>query len=155
MRNKPDPFASVSSTISVLAQAAPVILRLSLIPGTSIPQLPSLVIQAVDSLRCLEGSIGNHTFPSKTAIHDGKRSSPPHTAHTLHDNHVEKYAVQVWGEVIEALWRVTMSLEDKPSTWGKLTCRLLVWRSMVGAEGSEIGEWARKEVVRNLMTPRG
>jgi hypothetical protein len=27
---------------------------------------------------------------------------------------------------------------------------LLVWRSIVGEKGSSVGEWARKEVIRNL-----
>src|SRR5262245_51951653 len=105
-------------------------------------------MQAVESLRRLESTIESSAFPS-----DGKRSPqpPPHTAYTLHENHIEKCSVQMWGEIVEALWRVTMTMEDKPSTWGSLTSRLLVWRSMVGVEGSEIGEWARREVVRNLM----
>jgi nucleolar pre-ribosomal-associated protein 1 len=73
-----------------------------------------------------------------------------HGAPDLLEPMSEQDPVQVWGEGVEALWRITMTLESKTPTWDALTCRLLLWRAIVGEDGSAVGEWARKEVVRNL-----
>lgn len=74
-------------------------------------------------------------------------SSPPHSAFRLHEAPACDDHVQVWGDAVEALWRITMTFETKISAWDTLTCRLLLWRAMVGEDASVVGEWARREVI--------
>ena len=75
--------------------------------------------------------------------------APPHSAQTLHLSPAS-VGLRTWGTCVEALWQVAMRLETKCAEWDMLTARLLLWRSLVGEEGSEVGEWARREVVKNL-----
>jgi len=77
---------------------------------------------------------------------------PPHGAHGLLDAMSSHDPAQVWGNGVEALWQITMTLEYKTATWDALICRLLLWRAMVGEDETVVGEWARREVIRNLRT---
>ena len=58
---------------------------------------------------------------------------------------------EMWGACVEALWRVSMTLPGKTDEWDALSQRLLIWRSMAGAERTPVGEWARREVVGSLL----
>jgi len=136
-----------SSAIPVFGLAAPVILQLSLLPGPPIRHLPSLVAQAVDSLRRLEDTVISSAWTTKPRTQDLSMSM--HGAQGLHDLPTCDDPVQLWGNSVESLWRATMTFEVKNSTWDALTSRLLLWRAMVG-EKSTLGEWARREAVHNL-----
>lgn len=58
----------------------------------------------------------------------------------------------LWGKIIVTLWRVVMGFDTKPSSWDKLTLRLLVWRCIVGEGNATEGEWARRETVCSLRS---
>jgi nucleolar pre-ribosomal-associated protein 1 len=137
--------------MTVFALTVSVTLRLSLLPGPPIPHLSLLVEQLLGSLKRFEKEMrlplsyhNGHAAQSQTLrLHGalGLLEAP-----SSHD------PVQIWGEGVEALWRITTTFERKISAWDALTCRLLLWRSVVGEDGSVVGEWARKEVIRNLRT---
>jgi nucleolar pre-ribosomal-associated protein 1 len=140
-------FVTVS-TVSTLGLTAPIILQLSLLPGTATTHLPSLVTKAVDHLKRFEKSTDINVL-SRKGSRQGSILVSLHAAHGLHDQPMLDDPLQLWGEWVEALWRATMTFENKHPAWDALTCRLLLWRAIVGEE-SIVGEWARKEVVRNL-----
>jgi len=50
--------------------------------------------------------------------------------------------------MVEMLWRSAMTLEQKCPAWDLLTPKLLVWRMIVDEDGSQVGEWARIQVLR-------
>jgi nucleolar pre-ribosomal-associated protein 1 len=135
-----------ASAIPMFGLTVPAILLLSLLPGPSTPHLQSLVEQAMVSLRWLEDTI---IPPAWTAESPSQNFSiSPNGVQELHQ--ISAYEpVRLWGDSVESLWRVTMTFGAKRSTWGMLTSRLLMWRSMVG-EKSSAGEWARREAIRNL-----
>ncbi|KDQ65157.1 hypothetical protein JAAARDRAFT_75487 [Jaapia argillacea MUCL 33604] len=141
-----------SYALSSLSIATVIILRLSLLPG---PQTPRLAVLLARSLRWLEHVEETVELPPRLAVPTvllGKnRPTPPlHPAHTLHDM-PEREPFLVWGESVEVLWRVTMTIEEKTGAWDEITRRLLIWRATVGKDGSPLGEWARREVLRNLQ----
>ena len=137
--------------MTVFAITVSVALRLSLLPGPSIPHFSSLVDQLLRSLKRFEGEI-NIPLSYRKGHATQSQTLPLHDALGLLESPSSYDPVQVWGEGVEALWRVTMTLENKILAWDALTCRLLLWRSMVGEDGSAVGEWTRREVVRNLWT---
>ncbi|KAF7433677.1 hypothetical protein PC9H_005640 [Pleurotus ostreatus] len=139
--------------LNVLRTIAPAVLRLSLLPGTPLQKLHSLLKASISSLQVVEENTKVHGLerivvkPAST-LHD-----PPHPSAELFDLdelHGNDDDIRVWGEIVESLWRTGMTLQQPHEAWGALTSRLLVWRSIVGEEGSEVGGWARKEVVANL-----
>jgi nucleolar pre-ribosomal-associated protein 1 len=138
-----------ASTMTFLASMATVALRLSLQPGPTVPHLSLLVDRLLCTLKRFEKEMSLPVSYSKT--HYGVQ---PHTslhgAVGLFDTPSSHDPVKQWGEGVEALWRITMTLENKIPAWDALTCRLLLWRSIAGEDGSSVGEWARREVVRNL-----
>jgi nucleolar pre-ribosomal-associated protein 1 len=75
---------------------------------------------------------------------------PPHHARGLYDI-PEREPVQLWGDAVEALWRVTMMCGRRGQCWDQLTSRMLVWRSIAGELRGETSEWVRREVVANLQ----
>lgn len=131
----------------MLALAARVTLRLSLLPGPISPNLPPLLHQAVECLRQLEKVQTLPTSWEAPVPHlVPSRGSPPHGASGLHEIHGIDDPMLNWGEAVESLWRVSMQLEKKTAAWDALTSRLLIWRAIIGAEGSATGEWVRREV---------
>ncbi|KIJ58791.1 hypothetical protein HYDPIDRAFT_119198 [Hydnomerulius pinastri MD-312] len=122
---------------SILNQSALVILRLSLVPGISHHSLGLVLEHAVEYLKQLEPCINlrNCLAPRRDSR---PLSSPPH------------HPLRMWGEIVEGLWRVSMTLEDRTRAWDVLMQRLLIWRSIVGDEKCPIGEWVRRETVRIL-----
>ncbi|TFK53356.1 hypothetical protein OE88DRAFT_1696250 [Heliocybe sulcata] len=136
---------------SVLMFLVPAVVRVSLAPvGVVVTGLPSLLDKTFDWLLHFEATIVSEINSSWK--YPGSAEAlplPPHGSQTLH--YVpERHSVLVWGQSVESLWRVSMSLGEKSSSWDGLTSRLLVWRALVGPEVSPVGEWARREVVRNL-----
>jgi nucleolar pre-ribosomal-associated protein 1 len=142
----------VSASTAVFALMISAALRLSLLPGPSAPHLSLLVDRLLQTLKHLEKET-TPPVPYRKKHHAAESQMPPlHGALRLFETPSGCNPVEVWGEGVEALWQITMTIERKSPAWDALTCRLLLWRAMVGEDGSTVGEWARKEVVRNLRT---
>ena len=138
----------VDKDIAILQQGATVALRLSLIPGIPDHSLRNVLSHATEYLQSLEPGIELHRSPRPAEpkhLH-----GPPHRAQGLHDVPPTDDPLGTWGEIVEALWRIAMSLDDGTPAWAMLTRRLVVWRALVGEEACQVGEWARKEVVLAL-----
>lgn len=134
----------------MLVLAISATLRLSLLPGPSNPHLSLLVDRLLQSLKRFEKDM-TLTIPDR--LHAAQSQMLPlHGAVGLFETVSDHNPVKVWGEGVEALWQITMTLEKKSPAWDALTCRVLLWRAMVGEDGTAVGEWARTEVVRNLRT---
>ncbi|TDL17669.1 hypothetical protein BD410DRAFT_754176 [Rickenella mellea] len=135
-----------------------VLLRLALLPFPP-PRSISLTLQsAVHALEAFEAKSdlpipsALHFFPD-SAAEEGNASQPPHGSYGLHQVTSTKGdddLLRAWGDCVERLWQVAMVCNEKDAAWDALSCRLLVWRALVGEGGTEVGEWARKEVVRCL-----
>lgn len=129
----------------------PVVFRLSLLPDPPTAHLLSLVDRMLRILRVFEEQI-------ELPVHDqgwpSTRTStlPPYGAFGLHETQGQSMdPLLVWGNAVEVLWRITMSLQEKGAAWDGLTSRLLIWRAIVGADDTNVGEWARREVVQNVQ----
>lgn len=75
---------------------------------------------------------------------------PPHKSHGAPQLSSSE-DMQGWGVVVERLWAVCMSCETDGPVWSRLTSRLLLWRAVTSASESELGEWARKQVILSLQ----
>jgi len=136
-------FFHLTSTLvspSVLGDSVSLISRLqALSPGDS--DLLRAVDLALKSAKVLESDLriqdGTHID-----LGPGLRSG-----HTPGDA-----SLVLWGKVIVTLWRVVMGFGTKPLSWEELTFRLLIWRCIAGERDVAEGEWARKEVVRNIRS---
>jgi len=147
---------TVVCTEGMFVLAVPLALRLSLLPGPSIP-LDMFLTGSVPWLVRLEKDLSvpssgrlSRAFTDHTSTL--RKLLPPHPAPRLFDV-PDTHFIEVWGECVEALWRIAMTRDAKCEGWDELTCRLLVWRSIAGENRSVVGEWARKEVLRNLNSP--
>lgn len=138
------------NTLPIFSLAVQVILRLSVLPGPAIPGLVPLLAQATDCLKVLENTT-MMTISSIDLSAVPNQPRPPHQSVGLHESYHTENELQVWGKSVEALWRVSMTLEEKSSSWDILTTRLLIWRAVVGEDGSELGEWARRELLQNIL----
>lgn len=138
--------------MAILRQCAVVALRLSLIPGIPGRSLLSVLARAAACLQHLEPGVHLDRVPQQVERDAPALALPPHRAQGLQDAPTAADPLRAWGEIVEALWRAHMSLGDGGGThvWAVLTRRLVVWRALVGVEGSQVGEWARSEVVRAL-----
>lgn len=136
--------------MAIFTLMVPVALRLSLCPGLPCRHLVSLVNRLLIFLKRFEKQTELPVSYRMDVYRARSPLSPPHGALGLHDTPSCDDRVQMWGYAVEALWRMTMTFETKTSTWDALTCRLLLWRAIVGEDASAIGEWARREVVRIL-----
>lgn len=128
-------------------------LRLGLLPGPPIPGLAPLLARAVECLQHSEK--GTSASRSSLIVASDQKIDfqlPPHSAYTLLEPESDIDPLRLWGNSVECLWRVGMTLTTKTSSWDLLTSRLLIWRGIVGAERSPVGEWARREVIQNLAT---
>ncbi|KII96154.1 hypothetical protein PLICRDRAFT_151289 [Plicaturopsis crispa FD-325 SS-3] len=141
-----------SSSTAIFALAVPVILRLSLLPGPLVPDLPILVSRGVAHLKQLEKNITLAPGWQKTASQPTVSPLPPYGAREIHASVPTEDLLHIWGTSVEALWRVNMAFDTKLPTWNTLSCRMLMWRAMTGVEGSQTGEWTRTNVVRNLRS---
>jgi nucleolar pre-ribosomal-associated protein 1 len=75
---------------------------------------------------------------------------PLHHVQNLHTTLAITDPFQSWGRIVEALWHISMILDHRIPVWDMLTSRLLIWQSIVGEEGSLIGERAQKESIGML-----
>ncbi|KAH9887708.1 ribosome 60S biogenesis N-terminal-domain-containing protein [Cubamyces lactineus] len=139
----------------VFTTLVPVMLRLSVLPGEPTPHLAELLARGVRGLQELEAEIaipasGQLTLPLDV---DQDEAVPVrlHRSQHLFDP-APTLSIDLWGECVESLWRVSMTLPAKTREWDALSSRLLLWRSIAGAERSAAGEWARREVLENLRT---
>jgi nucleolar pre-ribosomal-associated protein 1 len=171
-----------SVALDICAIVAPIILRLSLLPGIDNLELPSLLEGMLDWMGQLENTIEQGALTSIQQRRGGLMATeyndctdtfaPPHHAHRLWDvpsasTRVSVDPLRIWGAAIEGLWRVCMvdgpgggqqemtdSLhihQRRTAIWQALTSRLLIWRALVGARASPLGEWARREVMENMQ----
>lgn len=133
-----------------LCRIAAVVLRLSLMEGATKHCLEPVLRHAVAYLKTLESrtQLRPPVRPGTTSFSAPELASPPHGAQGLHIIPTLTDAFGAWGAVVEALWRVSMALDDRVPEWGILTSRLLIWRASAGDDGSQLGEWVRKESVR-------
>lgn len=146
-----------------LPHAVPVIFRLSSLPGPSLTDLPYLLHLAVACLEKLEGSVQVQGFAQSILESDQNViAHPPHRSLNIHQwlpniQHSASSSQSLIFSVLEMLWKTSMTLDRKCEAWEKLTPRILLWRSIVFSAGERKGdvtEWARKEVVLNLKSPR-
>ncbi|KJA21610.1 hypothetical protein HYPSUDRAFT_87850 [Hypholoma sublateritium FD-334 SS-4] len=140
----------------------PVILRLASLDGSTLPDLPSLLNLCVKCVERLESNV--KIYPpsfsvSISELHEKYLSLAPHRSLSLHQRFQTTYTASEQAvlliPMVEMLWRVSISIERKCDAWDKLTPRVILWRSIYGAEDSgamvtDTAEWARKEVVRNV-----
>lgn len=109
-----------------------------------------LLDQATDRLKLLEASAHiPHVLDENPRLKQS-RPLPPHRSHGLYEPYPVDNPLQLWGDSVEALWRVTMTFEEKSAAWDALSSRLVIWRAIVGEEVSAVGEWVRTEVVQNI-----
>lgn len=128
---------------SVLGDSVSLISRLQAIsPGD--PDLLRVVDIALKSVNVLESGlrIQDGTCMDLKDLGPGLRSEYPSGDTSL----------VLWGKVIVTLWRVVMGFDSKPLSWDKLTLRLLIWRCIAGEGDVAEGEWARREVARNMRS---
>ncbi|KAH9931396.1 ribosome 60S biogenesis N-terminal-domain-containing protein [Amylocystis lapponica] len=145
--------ASSSCSENMFLLAVPVVLRLCLLPGDPIPHLGCFFRHSLSWLASIEKNIHIPQLgrlPQKFDLHhSAQKRLPPHSASRLYEV-PDADSIQVWGKCVETLWHISMTTNEMCPEWDELTARLLVWRSIAGAERCLVGEWARKEVLRNL-----
>ncbi|KAF9558394.1 hypothetical protein CPC08DRAFT_639060 [Agrocybe pediades] len=138
--------------------AVSVILRLSLLPGPPLEDLPSLLDLAVEHLESLENS-GHLDSSAASQSILGKYNKnilrkPPHYSLTLHQTTAvdATNAVQLYQNTLEILWRSSMALPRKCDAWDKLTARMLAIRGSndLSEGGDVVAEWIRVEAIRNM-----
>ncbi|PBK72194.1 hypothetical protein ARMSODRAFT_932579 [Armillaria solidipes] len=140
--------SSSSVKLSVLSLVARVLLRLALLPGPLIPTSASLLNRTVHCLEEMERQLEWKPLESRRA------PTPLSSLHTkLHlFNNASEDPVREWGQTVESLWRVSMSFSNKELAWDLLSSRLLIWRALMdAADDCGVAEWARAEVIRNLI----
>lgn len=129
----------------MLVHTVCVVLRLSEV-RTSQQELERIITPATTRLSILEKDIELH----QNDVQPLALPKAPYTSSTLWQTHSASTS-SLWGFCVEGLWRASMSVDEKVSAWDVLMSRLLVWRAMVG-DTTQIGEWARREVVRNISS---
>ena len=129
-----------------LAYASPVILRLSLLPGSPLNNLSTLLDHALHCLDKFENEVKFCSTVVPQTLPTGFLTSL-HGSSGLHQPYSIQDPLPFWGLMVEMLWRSTMTMEQKCPAWDLLMPKLLVWRTMVGGEGSQVGEWARTQVL--------
>lgn len=137
---------------ALFPHAADVALRLSLLSGSSCRHLNLLITRLSQVLFSLESKIevpDAYLLP----LHYAMETKDPmlHRSIGLHEPvDGEDNLLRVWGSGVEALWRASMNSAEKLTTWDALSCRMLLWRALVGEEEGQVGEWVRKELMRAL-----
>lgn len=138
--------------VGILCQLATLVLRLSLMRGAPKHYLHPVLGHAVIYLKQLEPSIQLCGQSGEIPVSMRELASPPHRAQGLHIIPSIANSFLAWGKIVEAFWRVSMALDHRTPVWDTLTSRLLIWRGIVGEDGSPVGEWARKESIGILRT---
>ncbi|KAG6905791.1 hypothetical protein DXG01_000716 [Tephrocybe rancida] len=133
---------------SALPEAIQTSLHLSLLPGPQIPDLPLLIHQLVNCVKASEAAIV--VPPASVKVLAKSHPSHLHRAHDIHETlSGTDDRLHIWGSNLEALLRISMTLDETPTSWASITSRMLVWRAIAGRMDG-LGEWARKEVIANL-----
>jgi len=118
-------------------------MKLSLLPGRSIPTLNVLLSNCLVGLRNMEKDLTIPTIP--IALRSSSHSR--HISYSLREvNTADSH--ELWGEVVVTLWRASMTSGSTGNAWDELTQRILVWNVLVDGE-DHTAEWARREVVWN------
>ncbi|KIL65208.1 hypothetical protein M378DRAFT_162474 [Amanita muscaria Koide BX008] len=140
-----------SNALALLAVVSPTVLKLSSTQSSKTPAaLSALLDSALGALAMIEVTLD---VPVEAEVAPCDLTLPPHSAVSLHDPAQEdSLPISVWGRSVEMLWQTAMNLDSKPISWDALTIRILLWRSIVGAEKSVVGEWARTSVVRSIAS---
>ncbi|KAI1792498.1 ribosome 60S biogenesis N-terminal-domain-containing protein [Ganoderma leucocontextum] len=139
-------------TQAVFIVTFPVILRLSLL-GPPPAQIPVLLQRSITWLAEMEADIAVPisaclSFPLDSNHRDHLPVLPHHSQQLF--TIASPATLELWGNCVEALWRVSMTIPNKGPDWDGLSSRLLVWRAIAGAERSQVGEWERREMLVNL-----
>ncbi|KAH8086640.1 ribosome 60S biogenesis N-terminal-domain-containing protein, partial [Cristinia sonorae] len=132
--------------VETLFHALQATLRLTLLRPQN-AQLSAIFTSSLSHMEAIEETLpqsGEFVKPASSP------ANPPHTGQDLFRPLSDDHIMWWYGQCVETLWRIAISLPTGTDKWDSLTYKLLVWREYVGEENSPIGEWARKEVVRNL-----
>jgi hypothetical protein len=140
---------STASLLPTLQLKSRVILKLCLLPSPSIPNLNVLLSQCLLSLHHLEKDVVLPTFPFSPRLPSQSR----HTSYSSREGNASESHALLWGEIVVNLWRASMTSRNSREAWDELTPRVLVWNQLVGGD-DQVGEWARREVVRNVTSQR-
>lgn len=143
------------SDLNLMNLLCRVILRLSLLPYPPATAIDRTIVSATAKLQKMEAPIDVATASTSAltlflSSEKQQKSEAPHAPHEV--SRVTEDPLLLWGACVEALWRSAMQLEAKCAAWDALSARILLWRSIVGAEGSQAGEWARKQASAALST---
>ncbi|KAI0092903.1 ribosome 60S biogenesis N-terminal-domain-containing protein [Irpex rosettiformis] len=134
---------------TVFAYAVRVILRLSALPMASNPQIEDFISLSIKHLAALENALQiPHSADDSSERLVGILCPAPHRSYVLWKA-IEADELELWGQCVESLWSATMQVGERSAAWDALTARLLIWRANAG-QRSTVGEWARREVVRNI-----
>jgi nucleolar pre-ribosomal-associated protein 1 len=135
--------ASSTSLITTLRLKSRIVMKLSLLPGRSVPTLNVLLSNCLVGLRNMEKDLTIPTTP--VALRSSSHSR--YTSYSLREvNTADSH--ELWGEVVVSLWRASMTSGATGKAWDELIQRILVWGVLVDGE-DHTAEWARREVVWN------
>ena len=123
------------------------VLRLSLLPGLPPLERSDCCAAAISRLKALEASDDLHLPVNYQVPYNLNEALPPHRSHSINRS-FDGDNFFYWGRAVECLWQVTMANRTKTTAWNALSCRVLVWRGVVGAEVSPIGEWVRRQSLK-------
>jgi nucleolar pre-ribosomal-associated protein 1 len=138
---------STASFLQILQLKSRIILKLSLLSSPTIPNLNVLLSQCLISLHHLEKDVVLPTFPFSPRLSFQSR----HTSYSSREGSTSESHALLWGEIVVNLWRASMTSRSSREAWDELTPRVLVWNQLIGGD-DQVGEWARREVVRNVTS---
>ncbi|OCH95273.1 hypothetical protein OBBRIDRAFT_767994 [Obba rivulosa] len=143
-------FGFTAAPREIVVVAIRAILRLSLLPGIPAPDMDTMIARCLERLRTWEEELAVPPTGRLPAGAQPETELPaaPHASRDLFDTPSIE-TLHMWGECVQALWRVVMSMDNRSQQWDALTTRLLLWRSLRGND-EQIGEWARRQVVTLL-----
>ena len=137
-------FLASTSLATTLRLKSRIVMKLSLLPGRSVPTLNVLLSNCLVGLRNMEKDLTIPTIP--VALRSSSHSR--HTSCSLREvNTADSH--ELWGDVVVTLWRASMASGSRMgNAWDELTQRILIWNVLVDGE-DHTAEWARREVVWN------
>jgi nucleolar pre-ribosomal-associated protein 1 len=139
---------ALASFLPGLQLKSRIVLKLSLLPGPTVPTLDVLLSQCLVSLRHMEKDIALPTLPLWPRL---SSSQSRHTSYSSREGSSGENHALLWGEVVVNLWRASMTSESSREGWDELTPRILVWNELVAGEDL-VAEWAQREVVPNATS---
>ena len=136
-------LAASVSLIAMLRLKSRIVMKLSLLPGPTIPILNVLLSNCLVGLRNMEKDL---IIPA-ISITRQSSSQSWHTSYGLREGNTMN-SHELWGEIVVNLWRTSMTSRSTGKAWDELTPRILVWNVLIDGE-DHVAEWARREVVWN------